>query len=246
MKHVYNLVLLLIGTFQCVRSQCLGCEYDNTTAECWSLFLESVPTCLPETITILDLWDNNITLTDDSFQSLPNLEEIYLDANGISEIPLNAFRDLTNLTTLSFVDNALSSVQPNLFSNNPKLSFIDLTLNELEDADIIFSDMAGLQVFYAPKNRISDLGVGSQQLINNRLLLLDLSNNLMTTLEPSPFNTTMNLQVNLLDNPWFCDCSIYQVKELLEAQGATFQEYPICVGPPNVEGVSWKDLQNPC
>ncbi|KAL6077509.1 hypothetical protein STEG23_006707, partial [Scotinomys teguina] len=94
-----------------------ACTCSNNIVDCRGKGLTEIPTNLPETITEIDLSNNQISeLAPDAFQGLALSNSLLLNANKINCLRVDAFQDLHNLNLLSLYDNKLQTVAKGTFS----------------------------------------------------------------------------------------------------------------------------------
>ena len=66
------------------------------------------------------------------FEGMDNLEKLYLGANKLTSVPLNAFMKLTKLKIISLRQNQIEELPNGLFKNNVNLETIYLNGNKLK------------------------------------------------------------------------------------------------------------------
>ena len=79
------------------------------------------------------------------FETLVNLESLYLDDNQISDIPKNAFAALKNLNELWISSNSIKVIHSDSFSQHPKLASVYLMYNRINAIDEKFIDNIGIK-----------------------------------------------------------------------------------------------------
>jgi len=119
----------------------------------------------------LDLSDNHISVLPDDWNSLPNLAELKLAKNHLSELPATMFTG--RIMTL--------------------LAHLDLCDNHLHTLDVSLYSLSGLAVLKLDRNRLQSLPAGIGKL--TRLVQLSVSENQLQTL-PGDFD---RLTLNTLD-----------------------------------------------
>ncbi|KAM0680529.1 hypothetical protein GINT2_001217 [Glugoides intestinalis] len=139
-------------------------------------------------IVVLDV-PRNIDL--DIIRLMKNIRE--LDINNIKELEKISdllFDDLTNLESLSLVNNNIKELQPNIFEKLQKLKSLWLYDNKLtEFPEGILSELGSLQTLDLSKNEIKSFPIGSFTDLTN-LKILFLSNNKLTEIPPSILSLT--------------------------------------------------------
>lgn len=84
---------------------------------------------------------------------------------------------------------------------------------------------------------IVQLGRGTFDPVKNSLIRLKLERNYLKTLPNGFFKCLLpnyNLLINLAQNPWHCDCELYQFQWYLEKNTVSFVEQPLCESPSNL------------
>ncbi|XP_033743536.1 leucine-rich repeat and immunoglobulin-like domain-containing nogo receptor-interacting protein 1 [Pecten maximus] len=178
------LALLLFCSYstQLCPDQCQCHGNENTghvKVSCADLNLTTVPKGLPQNTTILDLRGNLISnLSQENFENLSEgLLEIDLGHNRITEVGVNFFQNLKQLTKLSLDSNQISVIQPGAFEDLQSLQSLNLAKNQLE--------ILQAELFYRlPQLRKLNLSENSVNIIENStfheldsLATLDLSFN---------------------------------------------------------------------
>ncbi|KAM0680232.1 hypothetical protein GINT2_001617 [Glugoides intestinalis] len=139
-------------------------------------------------IVVLDV-PRNIDI--DIIRLMKNIKR--LDIDGIKElekIPDLLFDGLTNLESLSFQNNNIKELQPNIFNNLQKIESLNLSKNKLtEFPEGILSELGSLQTLDLSKNEIKSFPIGSFTGLTN-LNFLSLSNNKLTEIPPSILSLT--------------------------------------------------------
>lgn len=129
----------------------------------------------------LKIQDNEISMVDDkALGGLRNLQILDLSSNKIVALPSDLFRDpAQTIQEVYLQNNSISVLSPNLFSNLEQIQALDLSINKITSAWIDKKTFAGLI----------------------RLVLLNLSDNKITKLEPEIFADLYTLQIlNLRHN----------------------------------------------
>jgi len=114
---------------------------------------------------VLDLRHCSLTsVPTDIFKAEPNLEEVYLDANQIRELPRALF-GLQSLHILGLSDNELT-VLPSAVSNLANLREVDISKNGIIDIPESVKNCKCLEQFDASVNPIGKVPGGFTQLLN--------------------------------------------------------------------------------
>ncbi|NXB75707.1 LRC32 protein, partial [Donacobius atricapilla] len=141
----------------------------------------------------LSLADNSIVMISHKmFQGSPNLVEIDLQRNIIMEIEEGAFETLANLSKLNLSTNSITCISD---FNLRQLEILDLSRNSIETFSITKSnDEYSLRVLDLSENKLLHFPVLPQV---NKLVTLNLSNNLIQLTAESPYN-----KMDYMDNEW--------------------------------------------
>ncbi|KAM0679719.1 hypothetical protein GINT2_002129 [Glugoides intestinalis] len=157
---------------------------------------------------------------------LKNIRELYIDGiKELEKIPDLLFDGLTNLELLSFQNNNIKELQPNIFSNLQKLEYLYLSKNKITELpSCVFDGLVNLKSLWLEDNNIKEL---QPNIFNNlqkleylrlysnkltefpscvfdghvNLIKLWLQNNNIKELQPNLFNNLQKLEsLNLSDN----------------------------------------------
>lgn len=127
-----------------------------------------------------------VTLTQDDFKDTVELKLLDLSQNKLVEIPDKAFESLSKLNNLDLSSNQITHISKDSFSGLVQLERLYLQENLIHS--IHWEAFEGLEMLLElklQKNKFTSL----PSLNFPRLLLLDLSNNEISPLEPSHINT---------------------------------------------------------
>ncbi|XP_035690983.1 leucine-rich repeat and immunoglobulin-like domain-containing nogo receptor-interacting protein 3 [Branchiostoma floridae] len=146
------------------------CLPGDKTVLCDSKGLTSLPNGIPESVTLLRVTNNNLTVLDpDVVRRLPNLLAFYVDDNQIRQLP-NLLPGAANLNTLSIRGNYISSIPPAFLNES-------ITLNRL----------------YLSGNQLSRVPIDALRAVRETLTILDLSDN-PVVVKPGDFSILINLK----------------------------------------------------
>jgi Leucine-rich repeat (LRR) protein len=200
---------------------------------------------------LLDLSHNKIAVTEaDTFQNLTNLNKLVLDYNEIRKVQPLSFQEIPSLRELSFKHNKITSLSPQL----------DEKLN------ILRTDL------YLRGNTV-EIPEPKEKMSLKRLLILDLSHNLLQDLPPGVFKETTGIfslqlshnrfrflrsgaliglhrlyELNLHNNPLKCDCTmvgtyLYATRNKIDTK-LLQENQPICTAPEKYKNKEWQVLEN--
>ncbi|NWV38183.1 LRC32 protein, partial [Grantiella picta] len=151
-------------------------------------FIKQAPT-----LRYLSLADNSIVMISHKmFQGSPSLVEIDLQRNIIMEIEEGAFETLVNLSKLNLSTNSITCISD---FNLRQLEILDLSRNSIETFRITKTDDEySLRCLDLSENKLLHFPIFPQV---NKLVTLNLSNNLIQLTAESPYT-----KMDYMDNEW--------------------------------------------
>ncbi|XP_029466560.1 leucine-rich repeat, immunoglobulin-like domain and transmembrane domain-containing protein 1 [Rhinatrema bivittatum] len=171
----------------------------------------------------------------EAFCLLSKLEFLWMPYNSIISLSLLTFKGLINLQELRLDGNDLSSFPWEALAAMPQLRLLDLCNNKLS---------------LIPKEAAQYL---------KSITYLDLSSNKLITLPNELITTWLNFQADpyisgdysrlilgLQDNPWVCDCRLYDMVHFLNAQSPsiTFIEPRLkCFAPQSLSAILFSHVE---
>ncbi len=166
--------------------------------------------------------------------------EVNFKYNSIQHIPIGYFVNLPNLEDISLYCNLISDIDPYAFAGTPSVINIYLFNNKLEVIrEQWFSGLTNLQVLDLMENLLHTVEPRSF-MDNTALTSLRLAHNPLQTLPECMFdrdNHPQNVNLRIYSNPLYCDQQIYWLKR---AYGDWMTFYnslsTVCAGPAALNG----------
>nr|DBA15440.1 TPA: hypothetical protein GDO54_004650 [Pyxicephalus adspersus] len=171
----------------------------------------------------------------DAFHLLSNLEFLWMPYNSILSLSVVTLRGLRKLQELRLDGNDLTTFPWEALASTPRLRLLDLHNNELSSI---------------PKDAARFL---------KNITYLDLSSNKLVTLPQELIASWLNLHsasyfssdhstliLGLQDNPWLCDCSLYEMVHFLNfpSPAVAFIEPRLkCYSPRSLAGVQFSQVE---
>ncbi|KAM4704290.1 leucine-rich repeat, immunoglobulin-like domain and transmembrane domain-containing protein 1 [Rhinophrynus dorsalis] len=171
----------------------------------------------------------------EAFHHLSNLEFLWMPYNSVVSLNMITLRGLRKLQELRLNGNDLTSFPWEGLANTPRLRLLDLHNNELSS---IPKDAARFM-----KN-ITYLDLSSNKL---KMLPQELIASWLNLHSASYFsNDYSTLILGLQDNPWMCDCSLYEMIHFLNFQSpsvAFIEPHLRCFSPQSLAGVPFSQVE---
>ncbi|NXP64362.1 LRIT1 protein, partial [Chloropsis cyanopogon] len=171
----------------------------------------------------------------EAFHLLHNLEYLWMPYNSLASLSSITFKGLRRLQELRLAGNNLISFPWESLAGMPQLRLLDLHNNEL-----------------------TSIPPDAARYVKN-ITYLDLSSNKLMTLPQALIATWANLQavpyfpndnskiiLGLQDNPWVCDCSLYEMVHFLNFQSpniAFIEPRLKCFTPRSLAGVFFSQVE---
>ncbi|KAM6256621.1 extracellular matrix protein 2 isoform 2-T5 [Porphyrio hochstetteri] len=137
-----------------------GCSTSDTTVSCINAKLTQIPPISDPDLTSLDLTGNSITtISDESFNGIPNLEWIDLSKNNITSpgISPRAFKILKKLKRLYLDGNMLVHIPSELPSTLEEIKINDNHLHAIDEDGL--QDLKNLVTLELEGNKLSEANV---------------------------------------------------------------------------------------
>ncbi|XP_060951522.1 leucine-rich repeat, immunoglobulin-like domain and transmembrane domain-containing protein 1b [Limanda limanda] len=193
-----------------------------------------VPPNFPTDTSKLRIEKTAITrISSSNFHYLNNLEFLWMSFNSLNSLNVDSFRGLYNLDELRLDGNALTSFPWESLTDTPSLRLLDLH-----------------------NNKISSIPADATRYIKN-ITYLDLSSNSLTTVpadvltmwlsvKPPQDTDSSKLILGLHDNPWACDCRLYDLVQFQKSPStsvALIDPRLRCADPESLSGVLFNEAE---
>ncbi|XP_070492998.1 toll-like receptor Tollo [Chironomus tepperi] len=145
----------------------------------------------------LDLSYNNlISIPNNCFNALKNLNFMHLDSNQLTILDDNSFQGLDKLQFLNLTNNRLIALPPELFEKTKELKRLYIANNSLAVlAPGLFEKLDQLEVLDLSFNELTSSWINRDTFLGlNRLIVLKLNNNKMTKVDQFVFRELYELQ----------------------------------------------------
>ncbi|KAA8581436.1 leucine-rich repeat, immunoglobulin-like domain and transmembrane domain-containing protein 1b [Etheostoma spectabile] len=164
-------------------------------------------------------------ISSNNFHYLNSLEYLWMSFNSLNTLNVDSFRGLYSLDELRLDGNSLTSFPWESLTDMPNLRLLDLH-----------------------NNKISTIPADATMYVKN-LTYLDLSSNTLTTvpadvltmwLSVKPSQDSSKLILGLHDNPWLCDCRLYDLVQFQKSPSSSVALIDTrlrCADPESLSGV---------
>nr|BEU19856.1 leucine-rich alpha2-glycoprotein [Laticauda semifasciata] len=172
------------------------------------------------------------------FETLKELKILSLDQNQLKEVPISCFSKLKKLTFLDLSSNRLHHLSPDMFSGLENLERLTLENNPIRCiAPRSFHWGPKLSMISLRNCSLTDITFGEFQPLD-QLVLLDLSANELTRLDPPAGILSANLSLDLAGNPWVCDCRLDNLLTWVKEHKIHLfsKQEIVCAFPKNFKG----------
>ncbi|XP_041842123.1 platelet glycoprotein Ib alpha chain [Melanotaenia boesemani] len=217
------LLLTLLMSHVTMAAAVDGCRSDTDKdgrqrENCTAAGFSDVPADLDLKTKVLVLPNNLFSsLSWTSFQIFPEIYEIDLTANQVSEVTLTATPILPTLSVLWLGSNRLTSLSDGSFSACPSLTELYLNSNAISSlSNDTFSGLSKLEILDLTSNHITVL----PDLMLHPLAAIEtlyLENNQIKVMPDDWFSQKEEVPYLYLSaNPWACSCSLSYLRRYLE------------------------------
>lgn len=134
-------------------------------------------------------WNNKIC------QTFPNVLEVQLNADNITEIASDAFEGCEKITKLRFYDNPIKEIHSRLFGDLKNLIELEIERSEIEEvAPETLENLTNLEILKLDSNKILKLHPTTFVTLRN-LKELTIKFNNISKIEPRTLETLLNLRI---------------------------------------------------
>ncbi|XP_045511285.1 toll-like receptor 6 [Colias croceus] len=169
-------------------------------------------------LAVLDLNGAGLSnISENAFRGLPGLRSLNLFGNRLSIVPTEQLSSLTRLEELYVGQNDFIVLESHSFRGLKNLKFIDITgATQLERlAKGSFEDNLNLETIVLSNNKKLAIIEEGSLLGLPKLRHVSLRDNAIISLSETTFVGKELKQLDLTDNPIFCDCQLLWLRELL-------------------------------
>jgi len=152
----------------------------------------------------LTIYNSSLTHVPRSVCRLSTLTVLHLDHNRLTELPDNCLTNLSNLTRLTAIDNAIVTLQDGVFDGLRKLYGLDLSRNRISSI--------GLSVFASSSNLFN-------------LFAIYLAENNLTSLEPWIYDRGL---IGSFKQPIYIRLDHNKISKFTNEMGHTFPGHGLC------------------
>ncbi|XP_037297981.1 leucine-rich repeat-containing G-protein coupled receptor 5A-like isoform X2 [Manduca sexta] len=169
-------------------------------------------------LAVLDLNGAGLfNISDNAFRGLPGLRSLNLVGNRLSVVPTQQLSGLTRLEELTIGQNDFLVLESHSFKGLKNLKLLDITgatqLERIEKG--AFEDNINLESITLANNKKLSVLEDCTLLGLPKLKHVSLKDNAILTLRETVFVGKELRQLDLSENPIFCDCQLLWLEELL-------------------------------
>ncbi|KAM8729918.1 leucine-rich repeat, immunoglobulin-like domain and transmembrane domain-containing protein 1b [Acanthopagrus schlegelii] len=193
-----------------------------------------VPPNFPSDTSKLRIEKTAITrISMDNFHYLNNLEFLWMSFNSLISLSVDSFRGLYNLDELRLDGNTLTSFPWESLTDMPNLRLLDLHNNKI-------SVVPAEATVYIKNLTYLDLSSNSLMTVPADVLTMWLS------VKPSQDADSSKLILGLHDNPWLCDCRLYDLVQFQKSPSSSVALIDTrlrCSDPESLSGVLFTESE---
>ncbi|XP_069466918.1 leucine-rich repeat, immunoglobulin-like domain and transmembrane domain-containing protein 1 [Ambystoma mexicanum] len=247
-------MLAAVGLFCCLAFSGLPWTICSCPSQCMCTF-HSLGDGTKSRVVLCN--DHEMTLTP---VNIPvDTVKLRIEKTAIRRVPGEAFHLLANLRFLWMPYNSVASLSLITFRGLRRLQELRLDGNDIAMFPWeSLGDMPQLRLLNLHNNQLSSVPKEAAQFIRN-ISFLDLSSNRLMTLPQELIKTWMNLHtapfisndhskliLGLQDNPWACDCSLYEMVHFLNFRSplvALIESRLKCFTPRSLSGFLFSQVE---
>lgn len=172
-------------------------------------------------------------ISSDNFHYLSGLEFLWMSFNSISLLTVDSFRGLGNLNELRLDGNALAAFPWDSLSSMPNLRLLDLHNNKI-------SSVPSEAVGFIKNITYLDLSSNNLGTVPANVL------NMWLSVKPSVQDTESKLILGLHDNPWTCDCRLFELVQFQKSPSSSVALIDTrlkCSSPDSLAGVLFSEAE---
>ncbi|KAM8888141.1 leucine-rich repeat, immunoglobulin-like domain and transmembrane domain-containing protein 1b [Synchiropus picturatus] len=196
--------------------------------------ITTVPPNFPSDTSKLRIEKTAITrIASNSFHYLSNMEFLWMSFNSLNSLNAESFRGLTNLDELRLDGNTLTSFPWESLTDMPNLRLLDLHNNKIT---VIPSEA----ILYIKNITYLDLSSNSLATVPTNILSMWLN------VRPQQDSDSGKLILGLHDNPWLCDCRLYDLVQFQKSPSSTVALVDTrlkCADPESLSGVLFTEVE---
>ncbi|KAM9831753.1 leucine-rich repeat, immunoglobulin-like domain and transmembrane domain-containing protein 1b [Neosynchiropus ocellatus] len=196
--------------------------------------ITAVPPNFPSDTSKLRIEKTAITqIASNSFHYLGNMEFLWMSFNSLNSLNAESFRGLTNLDELRLDGNTLASFPWESLTDMPNLRLLDLHNNKI-------STIPPEAILYIKNITYLDLSSNSLASVPTNILSMWLN------VRPQQDSDSSKLILGLHDNPWLCDCRLYDLVQFQKSPSSTVALIDTrlkCADPESLSGVLFTEAE---
>ncbi|PZC85998.1 hypothetical protein B5X24_HaOG214363 [Helicoverpa armigera] len=194
-------------------------------------------------LTVLDLNGAGLSnISEFAFRGLPGLRSLNLFGNRLITVPTLQLSGLTRLEDLFIGQNEFISLESHSFKGLKNLKLLDITgatqLERIEKG--AFEDNINLETIVLANNKKLAIIEDCTLLGLPKLKHVSLRDNAIVTISESVFIGKELKQLDLTDNPIFCDCQLLWLQQLLYEKSNFTQLH--CASPEHLKDKPLRNL----
>lgn len=172
-------------------------------------------------------------ISSSTFHYLNSLEFLWMSFNSLNSLTPDSFRGLYNLNELRLDGNSLTSFPWESLTDMPNLRLLDLHNNKI-------SSMPAEAIMYIQNITYLDLSSNSLTTVPGEILTMWLS------VKPPQDADSSKLILGLHDNPWLCDCRLYDLVQFQKSPSSSVALIDTrlrCADPESLSGVLFTEAE---